>query len=84
MKQWIIKLLSDSKNLPSTRLHLAWGCFFLLCFAVYSNKSEPVITAIIGGMSIMCGISVLDKGGKNETNNDNNTDGESKDTSFGS
>ena len=30
----------------------------------------------------MCGISVLDKGGKNETSNDNNTDGESKDTSF--
>ena len=49
MKKWISKLLSDSKNLPSTRLHLAWGCFFLLCYAVYANKSEPVITAIIGG-----------------------------------
>lgn len=79
MKKWIIKLLSDSKNLPSTRLHLAWGCFFLLCFAVYADKSEPVITAIIGGMSIMCGISVLDKGDKNETNNDNSTNGESQD-----
>lgn len=79
MKKWIIKLLSDSKNLPSTRLHLAWGCFFLLCFAVYADKSEPVITAIIGGMSIMCGISVLDKGDKNETNNNNSTNGESQD-----
>ncbi len=79
MKKWISKLLSDSKNLPSTRLHLAWGCFFLLCYAVYADKSEPVITAIIGGMSIMCGISVLDKGYKNETNNDNSTDGESQD-----
>lgn len=73
---WISKLLSDSKNLPSTRLHLAWGCFFLLCYAVYANKSEPVITAIIGGMSIMCGISVFDKGGKDEKDNTGRPQGE--------
>lgn len=79
MKKWIIKLLSDSKNLPSTRLHLAWGCFFLLCYAVYSNKPVEVITAIITGMAVMCGISVLDKGNKNETNNNNSTNGESQD-----
>ena len=66
MKQWISKLLSDSKNLPSTRLHLAWGLFFLLCYAVYANKSDSTITAIIGGMATMAGLSVIDKGGKNE------------------
>lgn len=79
MKQWIIKLLSDSKNLPSTRLHLAWGCFFLLCYAVGTNKPDATITAIIGGMATMAGLSVIDRSGKNESNNSSN--GESEDTS---
>lgn len=67
---WIKRLLSDSKNLPSTRLHLAWGCFFLMCYAVYSNKSESIITTLMTGMSIMSGISVLDKGGKDGKSDD--------------
>lgn len=79
MKKWIKKLLSDSKNLPSTRLHLAWGCFFLLCYAVYVNKAEYIITSVSLSMATMCGISVFDKGGKNETNNNNSRNAESED-----
>ena len=80
MKKWIIKLLSDSKNLPSTRLHLAWGCYFLLFFYVIYNTiinkqmQVEVVWALISGSGLMSGISAFDKGGKDETNN-NNTNG---------
>lgn len=63
---WIKNLLSDSKNLPSTRLHLAWGCFFLLCYAVYVDKAEYIVNAVALAMAGMSGISVWDKGGKND------------------
>lgn len=79
MKKWIKKLLSDSKNLPSVRLHLSVGCFFLFCYAVIVNKSEGVLSTIALSMSAMCGVSAFEKGGKNETSNDNSTDGESQD-----
>lgn len=78
---YVKTLLSDSRNLPSTRLHLAWGCFFLLCYAVGTDKPDATITAIIGGMATMAGLSVIDRSGKNERSNDNNTNGESEDTS---
>lgn len=68
MKKWIIKLLSDSKNLPSVRLHLSVGCFFLFCYAVIVDKSEGVLSTIALSMSAMCGISAFEKGGKDEEN----------------
>lgn len=69
MKQWIIKLLSDSKNLPSTRLHLAWGCFFvLLLYIILKEPKADVVWALIVGMSSMSGLSVLEKD-KNEKDN---------------
>lgn len=75
MKQWIIKLLSDTKKLPSTRLHLAWGCFFLLFFYVLYNTiisqqmQVEVVWALISGSAMMSGISAFEKGGvKNENN----------------
>ena len=69
MKKWIIKLLSDSKNLPSTRLHLAWGCFFvLLIYIILKEPQADVVWALICGISTMAGLSVIDKGNKNEEN----------------
>lgn len=68
MKQWIIKLLSDSKNLPSTRLHLAWGCFFTMLVYIIT-KEQPqadVVWALIVGFSSMSGVSVFEKDNKNE------------------
>ena len=64
MIKWIKKLLSDSKNLPSVRLHLSVGCFFLFCYAVIVDKSEGVLSTIALSMSAMCGISAFEKGGK--------------------
>ena len=75
MKQWIIKLLSDTKKLPSTRLHLAWGCFFLLFFYVLYNTiisqqmQVEVVWALISGSGLMSGISAFEKGVKNEKDN---------------
>lgn len=68
MKKWIIKLLSDNNGNPSVRLHLAIGCFLLLCYSVYVNKPEYIITSVSIAMAGMCGISVFDKGKKDETN----------------
>ena len=75
MKKWIIKLLSDSKNLPSTRLHLAWGCYFLLfVYVIYNTIIKQqmqieVVWALISGSAMMSGISAFEKGGKDEKNN---------------
>ena len=82
MKQWIIKLLSDTKKLPSTRLHLAWGCFFLLFFYVIYNTiisqqmQVEVVWALISGSGLMSGISAFEKGGKDEKNNIGRPQGE--------
>lgn len=75
MKKWIKKLLSDSRNLPSVRLHLSVGCFFLFCYAVIVDKSEGVLSTIALSMSAMCGISAFEKGDvKNETNKNSRID----------
>lgn len=76
MKKWIKDLLSDAKGFPSVRLHLSVGCFFLFCYAVYSNKPDGTLTTIALSMTAMCGVSIFDKGGKNETNNTGRPQGE--------
>ena len=40
---------------------------------------NDILTTLLLSVSGMAGISIFDKGGKNETNNDNSTDGESQD-----
>lgn len=75
MKNWIAKLLSDSSNLPSTRLHLSWLLAGLLCFYIIWNTCTgkdiqvEVLWALISGMAAMSGLSVMDHGGtlKKET-----------------
>ena len=75
MKQWIKDLLRDSKKLPSTRLHLAWGCFFLLFFYIIYNTiiiqqmQIEVVWALISGSGLMSGISAFEKGVKNDITN---------------
>ncbi len=77
MKKWIIKLLSDSKNLPSTRLHLAWFFSFITAFYIFyclykgAEIRNDILTTLLLSISGMAGISVFDKGGvKNETDKD--------------
>ena len=76
MKQWIKNLLSDAKGLPSTRLHLAWGLFITLNIALFVGANDTTIGLILGSMTTLAGISVIDKGGENETNNTGRPQGE--------
>ena len=61
MKQWIKALLSDINGLPSTRLHLAWAMFFALIIALITKASDATIGLIIGGITALAGLSVVDK-----------------------
>lgn len=65
MKQWIKNLLSDAKGLPSTRLHLAWGLFVTLNIALFVGANDTTIGLILGSMTTLAGISVIDKGSSN-------------------
>lgn len=61
MKDWIKKLLSDINGMPSTRLHLAWGMFFALIISLILRASDGTIGLIIGGITALAGLSVVDK-----------------------
>lgn len=61
MKQWIKALLSDVNGLPSTRLHLAWAMFCALIIALIMRASDATIGLIIGGITALAGLSVVDK-----------------------
>lgn len=61
MKNWIKQLLSDANGLPSTRLHLAWAMFFALIISLIMKASDATIGLIIGGITALAGLSVVDK-----------------------
>lgn len=61
MKQWIKALLSDINGMPSTRLHLAWAMFFALIIALTTKASDATIGLIIGGITALAGLSVVDR-----------------------
>ena len=61
MKKWIKQLLSDINGIPSTRLHLAWGMFFALIISLLLRASDGTIGLIIGGITALAGLSVVDK-----------------------
>ncbi|MBR4892345.1 MAG: hypothetical protein IKZ34_04180 [Alphaproteobacteria bacterium] len=61
MKNWIKKLLSDANGLPSTRLHLAWAMFFALIISLIMKASDATIGLIIGGITALAGLSVVDR-----------------------
>lgn len=61
MKNWIKQLLSDVNGLPSTRLHLAWAMFFALIISLITKASDATIGLIIGGITALAGLSVVDK-----------------------
>lgn len=61
MKQWIKQLLSDVNGLPSTRLHLAWAMFFALIISLILKTDSGTIGLIIGGMTTLAGLSVVEK-----------------------
>lgn len=61
MKQWIKALLSDINGQPSTRLHLAWAMFFALIIALTTKATDATIGLIIGGITALAGLSVVDK-----------------------
>jgi hypothetical protein len=61
MKDWVKKLLSDVNGLPSTRLHLAWAMFFALIVSLIVNTDSGTVGLIIGGMTTLAGLSVVDK-----------------------
>lgn len=61
MKEWIKKLLSDVNGLPSTRLHLAWAMFVALIVSLIVDSDSGTIGLIIGGMTTLAGLSVVDK-----------------------
>ena len=61
LKEWIKKLLSDVNGLPSTRLHLAWAMFFALIVSLIVESDSGTIGLIIGGMTTLAGLSVVDK-----------------------
>lgn len=52
--------------MPSTRLHLAWGMFFALIISLILKASDGTIGLIIGGMTTLAGLSVVDKKQKDE------------------
>jgi uncharacterized membrane protein len=58
---WIKQLLSDINGIPSTRLHLAWGMFFALIISLLLRASDGTIGLIIGGITALAGLSVVDK-----------------------
>lgn len=68
IKEYLKRLVSDNSGIPSTRLHLAWGCFFLLSYYVgyntyiHKDMQTEVLWALISGMAAMSGLSVMDKG----------------------
>lgn len=62
MKEWIKKLLSDTNNLPSTRLHLAWFFAFIVAIGFFfpqvgENKWESLLYVVAG----LSGISIFEK-----------------------
>lgn len=61
MKNWIKQLLSDVNGLPSTRLHLAWAMFVALIVSLIMKASDATIGLIIGGITALAGLSVVDK-----------------------
>jgi hypothetical protein len=61
MKNWIKKLLSDVNGLPSTRLHLAWAMFVALIVSLIVDTDSGTVGLIIGGMTTLAGLSVVDK-----------------------
>lgn len=61
MKQWIKALLSDINGMPSTRLHLAWAMFVALIVSLIVNTDSGTVGLIIGGMTTLAGLSVVDK-----------------------
>jgi hypothetical protein len=61
MKNWIKQLLSDVNGLPSTRLHLAWAMFFALIISLITKASDATIGLIIGGITALAGLSVVDR-----------------------
>ena len=61
MKNWIKALLSDINGLPSTRLHLAWAMFGALIISLLKESSDATIGLIIGGITALAGLSVVDK-----------------------
>jgi hypothetical protein len=61
MKNWIKQLLSDVNGLPSTRLHLAWAMFFALIISLIMKANDATIGLIIGGITALAGLSVVDK-----------------------
>ena len=61
MKNWIKQLLSDVNGLPSTRLHLAWAMFVALIVSLIVDTDSSTIGLIIGGMTTLAGLSVVDK-----------------------
>jgi hypothetical protein len=61
MKQWIKQLLSDVNGLPSTRLHLAWAMFVALIVSLIVDTDSGTVGLIIGGMTTLAGLSVVDK-----------------------
>jgi hypothetical protein len=61
MKEWIKKLLSDVNGLPSTRLHLAWAMFVALIVSLIMKTDSGTVGLIIGGMTTLAGLSVVDK-----------------------
>jgi hypothetical protein len=61
LKQWIKQLLSDVNGLPSTRLHLAWAMFVALIVSLIVGTDSGTVGLIIGGMTTLAGLSVVDK-----------------------
>lgn len=61
LKQWIKQLLSDVNGLPSTRLHLAWAMFIALIISLILKTDSGTIGLIIGGMTTLAGLSVIEK-----------------------
>lgn len=61
MKNWIKQLLSDVNGLPSTRLHLSWAMFGALIISLIKESSDATIGLIIGGITALAGLSVVDK-----------------------
>ena len=76
MKEWLKNLTSDAKGLPATRLVLSLFMFLLLCICslimviCYVKNGTPIdntfIITLCGSITTMSGLSVIDKGVKNE------------------
>ena len=76
LNNWLKELTSDAKGLPSTRLVLSLFMFVLLsvvCLimvvAYVINKTSidnTLIITLCGSITTMSGLSIVDKGGKND------------------